>query len=55
LLITRHARKSCRVSKPIEVTDRAILICHQRRRKHPSCARLAARRDAKNLERLERL
>jgi len=25
-----------RVSKPIEVTDRGILVCHQGRRKHPS-------------------
>jgi hypothetical protein len=34
-----------RVSNPIEITARDILVCHQRRRKHPSCARLAARRD----------
>jgi hypothetical protein len=27
------------VSKPIEITDRAILVCHQRRRKHPSVMR----------------
>ena len=27
------------VSKPIEVTDRGILVCHQRRRKHPSVMR----------------
>src|SRR4030095_4389984 len=40
-----------RVSKPIEITDRGILVCHQRRRKHPSCVRLAPRRDADNLER----
>jgi hypothetical protein len=39
-----------RVSKPIEITDRGILVCHQRRIKHPSCARLAARREAKNVE-----
>ena len=40
-----------RVSKPIEITDRGILVCHQRRRKHPSGARLAPRRDADNLQR----
>jgi hypothetical protein len=39
-----------RLWKPIEITDRGILACHQRRRKHPSCARLAARRDAENRE-----
>jgi hypothetical protein len=43
------------VSKPIEITDRGILVCHHLRRKHPSGARLAARRDADNPERLERL
>jgi hypothetical protein len=43
-----------RVSKPIEITDRVILVCHERGIKHPSGARLAARRDAESLERLER-
>ena len=37
-----------RVSKPIEITDRGILVRHQRRKKHPSGARFAARRDAEN-------
>ena len=37
-----------RVSKPIEITNRGILVGHQRRRKHPSGTRLAARRNAEN-------
>ena len=40
-----------RVSKPIEIIDRGILVGHRLKRKHPSCARLAARYDAENLER----
>jgi hypothetical protein len=49
---TNHSSDTLlRVSKLIEITDRGILICHQQRRKHRSGARLAARRDAKNLER----
>ena len=40
-----------RVSKPIEITARGVFVCHQRGRKHPSCVRLAPRRDADNLER----
>ena len=35
-----------RVSKPIEIAERGVLVCHQRRRKHPSGARFAPRRDA---------
>ena len=52
-MITSDTRlgNRARVSKPIEITDRGILVCHQRRRKHPSCVRLAPRRDADNLER----
>ena len=30
------------VSKPIEITDRGILVCYQWRRKHPCGARFAA-------------
>jgi hypothetical protein len=40
-----------RVLKPIEITDRGILGYHQWRRKHPSGARFAARRDADNRKR----
>jgi hypothetical protein len=31
-----------RVSKPIEITDRGVFVCHQRRIKHTSGARFAA-------------
>ena len=37
------------------LVDRGILVCHQHGRKHPSCARLAARRNTENPDRLERL